>query len=156
MRCLFAKNANLHAYIAFCMILCCVVFIKVILVLLRITIVYSFPLDKFLHFKSLFCFYFCHNTTFAFVYYCIVCILYQHICWIILFCVIIIFYPLFIVSLSMILFVTIVLKTYTARIILGLLLKMSFSLLKNVQALVCCLCGPSIAGSVKATRELAQ
>ena len=30
---------------------------------------------------------------------------------------------------------------------------MSFSLLKNVQALVCCLCGPSIAGSVKATRE---
>ena len=52
-RCLFVKNANLHAYIAFCMILCCVVFVKVILVLLLITIVYSFPLDKFLRFKSL-------------------------------------------------------------------------------------------------------
>ena len=115
---------------------------------------YSFPLDKFLHFKSLFCFYFCHNTTFAFVYYCIVCILYQHIFWIILFCVIIIFYPLFIVSLSMILFVTIVLKTYTARIILGLLLKISFSFLKNLQASVACFVGPGIVGSAKATREL--
>ena len=122
------------------MILFCVVFLKVILVLLRITIVYSFPLDEFLHFKSLFCCYFCHNNTFAFVYYCIVCIFYQHNFWIILFCVIIIFYPLLIVSLSMILFVTKVLKkTYTAPILLELLLKMSFSLLKNVQALVCCL-----------------
>ena len=100
------------------MILFFVVFLKVILVLLRITIVYSFPFDEFLHFKSLLCCYFCHNNTFAFVYYCIVCIFYQHNFWIILFCVIIIFYPLFIVSLSMILFVTKVLKNiYSTNII---------------------------------------
>ena len=100
------------------MILFFVVFLKVILVLLRITIVYSFPFDEFLHFKSLLCCYFCHNNTFAFVYYCIVCIFYQHIFWIILFCVIIIFYPLLIVSLSMILFVTKVLKNiYSTNII---------------------------------------
>ena len=36
-RCLFVKNANLHAYIAFCMILFCVFVLKVILVLLGTT-----------------------------------------------------------------------------------------------------------------------
>ena len=51
-----------------------------------------------------------NRLSFIIVYYCIVCILYQHIFWIFLFCVIITFSPLFIVSLSMILFVTIVIK----------------------------------------------
>ena len=114
---------------------------------------YSFSLDKFLHFKRLCCFYFCHNNTFAFVYYCIVCMLYQHICWIILFCVIIIFYPLFIVSLSMILFVTIVLKNIYSTNNFRITSKNEFFFFEKFTSFGGLLCGPGIVGSAKATRE---